>query len=122
MSYSQRMQIGNVVAVASSGLRFQAQRLAQSAANVANVNTDGFESQRVIGESQAAGGVVGHIAPTYTRHAVQVADDGSTHSLSNTDVAQETVTQLGSLRAFQANLAVLRTSDEMLGELVNSRA
>jgi flagellar basal-body rod protein FlgC len=116
------MQIGSVVSIASSGLRFQAQRLTQSASNVANVNTDGFEAQRVIGNSQAAGGVVGHIAPTYTRHGTQVADDGSTRSLSNTDVAEETVTQIDSLRAFQANVAVLRTSDEMLGELVNSKA
>ena len=41
---------------------------------------------------------------------------------SGTDLVEETATQIGGLRAFQANLAVLRTADEMLGELVKRTA
>ena len=37
------------------------------------------------------------------------------------DMATEQVTQLSSLRAFQANVAVLRTADDMLGSLISQR-
>jgi flagellar hook protein FlgE len=50
------------------------------------------------------------------------AADGSTTQASNTDFADERVTQLCCLRSFQANIATLRSSDEMLGELVNVKA
>jgi flagellar hook protein FlgE len=50
------------------------------------------------------------------------AADGSTTQASNTDLADERVTQLCRLRSFQANIATLRSSDEMLGELVNLKA
>jgi flagellar basal-body rod protein FlgC len=116
------VQIGSVTSIALSGLRVQSRRLAQSAENVANVNTDEFEGQRVTGEAAAGGGVVPRSAPTYSPRGVQVSDDGSTKFASNTDLADERVTQQSSLRSFQADVAVLRTSDQMLGELVNLKA
>jgi flagellar hook protein FlgE len=116
------VQIGSVTSIALSGLRVQSQRLEQSAENVANVNTDEFEGQRVMPEAAAGGGVVARSAPTYSPRGYQVSDDASSKLASNTDLADETVTQLSSLRAFQADVAVLRTSDQMLGELVKLKA
>ncbi|HEX4355538.1 MAG TPA: flagellar basal body rod C-terminal domain-containing protein [Polyangiales bacterium] len=116
------MQLNNVASIAASGMRFQTQRLAQSAANVANMNTDGYEAEAVAGVTQLGGGVTAESYPTYAPHTLQVQDDGSTSSASNTDLESETVTQMTSLRGFQANLAVLRTSDEMLGSLLDQRA
>jgi flagellar basal-body rod protein FlgC len=60
--------------------------------------------------------------PTYAPSTSRVEDDGSVTELSNSDLVEETVNQMSSLRAFQANVAVLRTADEMLGELINRRA
>ena len=116
------MQIGRVSAIAISGLRTETQTLNQSAHNVANAETDGFEAERVVARERAGGGVEAEYAPTYGPHGTTQRDDGSLAVSSNTDLAEERVTQLSSLRAFQANIAVLRTSDEMLGELVRQKA
>jgi flagellar hook protein FlgE len=117
------MQIGKVFATASSALRVESQRLAQSARNVANVNTDGYQPQRVDSETRITGGVTSSSAGTYARNAlVQPTQQGMSTAPSNTDIADETVSQLSSLRAFQANVVVLHTSDQMLGELINQKA
>lgn len=116
------MRIGNLTALASSGLRLETQRLAQSAANTANVETPGYEARRIVAASQIGGGVRGHSEPTYAPHAARVEEDGSVTELSNTDLVEERVTQLSSARSFQANVAVLRTADTLLGELIDRRA
>ena len=116
------MQIGRVTAIATSGLRVETQSLNQSAHNVANAQTEGFEAQRVVARERANGGVEAEYAPTYGPHGTTVHDDGSVGVDSNTDLAEERVSQLGSLRAFQANIAVLKTSDEMMSELVRLKA
>jgi flagellar basal body rod protein FlgG len=116
------MRIGNAMTIASSGMRLETQRLAQSAANTANVQTPDYAARRVEGVTQVNGGVRGVSVPTYGPRAVRVEDNGSTTQLSNTDLVEETVTQITSLRAFQANVSVMRTADEMLGELVNRKA
>ena len=103
-------------------MRLETQRLAQSAANTANVETPDYSASRVVGVTQAGGGVSGVSVPTYGPHAMRVEEGGATTRLSNTDIVEEQATQLSSLRAFQANVTVLRTADEMLGELVNRRA
>lgn len=116
------MRIGNITAIASSGMRLETQRLAQSAANTANVETPDYSARRVVGVSQEGGGVRGVSVETYSPRGVRVEQDGSTTQLSNTDIVEEQVTQLSSLRAFQANVAVLRTADEMVSELVRLKA
>ena len=104
--------------IASSGLRAESRRLEQSAHNVANVNTDGYEAARVESRSEAHGGVS---TAVYTRQGLP-APAATTPGSSTTDLAEETVTQMSSQRAFQANIAVLRTADAMLGELVDRKA
>jgi flagellar basal body rod protein FlgG len=122
VGYNFEMRINNAMAIASSAMRVETQRLAQSAANTANVQTPEYEAQRVDSVSIEGGGVRGVSVATYGPHAVRVEEGGGTTQLSNTDLVEETVTQMSSLRAFQANASVLRTADEMLGELVRRRA
>jgi len=116
------MRIENLAAIASSGMRLESQRLAQSAANTANVNTPGYEARRIVAASRRGGGVSGKSVPTYGARGQRAQADAGASPLSNTDVAEERVTQLSSARAFQANVAVLRTADEVLGELIDRRA
>ena len=119
------MRIQNVSAIASSGLRLESQRLAQSAANTANVDTPGYEARRVVGVSLEGGGVRGVSVPTYGRHAMRLEGEETSRAQtqrSGTDLVEEQVTQLSSVRAFQANVTVLSTADAMLGELVNRKA
>jgi flagellar hook protein FlgE len=113
------MQLGSLSSIASSGLRVETRRLEQSAQNVANVNTDGYEAHRVESHSRSQGGVT---AAVYSRHGLPAQAAGDAPSASTTDLAEERVTQLSSLRSFQANIAVLRTADAMLGELVDRKA
>ena len=114
------MQLGSLASIASSGLRVETRRLEQSAQNVANVNTDGYEAHRVESHSRAQGGVT---AAVYSRHGLPASAAGEPAPVpSSTDLAEERVTQLSSLRSFQANIAVLRTADAMLGELVDRTA
>ena len=112
------MQLGSVVSIANSGLRAETRRLEQSAQNVANINTDGYAAQRVESRSEAHGGVS---TAVYTRQGLP-AQAGGAAPESTTDLAEETVSQISSQHAFTANLAVLRTADAMLGELVDRKA
>ena len=116
------MRIENLAAIASSGMRLESQRLAQSAANTANVETPGYTARRIVAASRAGGGVSGTSVPTYGPRGLRVEGGGGVSEGSNTDLVEERVTQLSSVRAFQANVAVLRTADEVLGELVDLRA
>jgi flagellar basal-body rod protein FlgC len=113
------MRIGNLAAIAASGMRLETQRLEQSAANTANVETPGYEARRIVSMTLPSGGVTGVSAATYGPHGKRLEDDGSLSVQSNTDIASERVTQLSSLRAFQANVAVLRTSDELTRDLLH---
>jgi flagellar basal body rod protein FlgG len=116
------MQIGSVAGIASSALRVEGQRVAQSAQNVANVNTPGYAPQRIDTVSLAGGGVGGITLPAYGPSMRALQSDGSAFATSNTDLASEIVTQMSSLRALQANIAALRTADDMLGEVLNIKA
>jgi flagellar hook protein FlgE len=46
--------------------------------------------------------------------------DGQITEASSTDLTSETVEQMRSSQAFKASLAVLRTSDQMLGSLFDA--
>ncbi|HKP58029.1 MAG TPA: flagellar basal body rod C-terminal domain-containing protein [Polyangiales bacterium] len=111
------MQLGSVVSIANSGLRAETRRLEQSAQNVANINTDGYVASRVESRSQDHGGVSPAV---YTRQGLHAQAGAAPES--TTDLAEETVSQISSQHAFTANLAVLRTADAMLGELVDRKA
>jgi flagellar hook protein FlgE len=107
------MQLGNVMAIASGGMRVQTERLAQSAANVARATApDAYDRVSLGGEQPAA-------SSGYDRNGAVATE---ARAASDVDLASERMAQLTSQRAFEANLSVLRTADEMLGSLVTQRA
>jgi flagellar basal body rod protein FlgG len=111
------MQIGKALAVAANALQHETQRFSRSAHNVANVNTAGFDA------TQSHRSTSADSPANYGRDGAQLqASDAAETPFSNTDLAEERVTQLSSLRALQANIAMLRTADQMLGELVSRKA
>ena len=107
-----------VASIAASGLRAASTQLEASAHNVANVSTDGFRPVRTVTTAQREGGVSARIAPA---EDPALAALGRVEGGSGTDLAEETVQRMLAQRAFLANLAVLRTVDEMAEELGKKR-
>lgn len=74
-----------------------------TAHNVANLNTDDFKASRVVFQEDARGGVTATAAKT--RDTV--------------DISREATNLLTNTQGFKANLAVLRTADEMTQQLLD---
>ena len=125
----------DAISSAQSALGALSTSMAATANNVANADTDGYKSQ----EAQLATGPGGQ--------GVQVAgirsDDSSgglnpamvsgvnaagvyepsvgLSEMSNVDLARQTVNMVEASRAFEANVAVIRTADDMAGTLLDLR-
>lgn len=97
----------NLTAIAQSGLQAAQNRLGASAHNVANGSTDGFKRVVAQANAQPQGGV----QVTFSRAATEGAD-----------VNQDVVDQLSAKQSFAANLAVLKTADQVMGSLLDTRA
>lgn len=98
---------GNAWHIAASGLRDAGTRLAVSAHNVANANTDGFVPDRVDSVALSSGGVesllvYGKSPPASTQGKVP----------SQTDLTTEGVSVLMAKRAYQANVRLLKIESE----------
>jgi flagellar hook protein FlgE len=96
-----------LTSIAQSGLQAAQTRLGASANNVANGQTEGFKRQTVQATAQSQGGVV----VTLSRAATEGGD-----------LTQDVVDQLSAKQSFAANLAVLKTADQMIGSLLDTRA
>ncbi len=114
------MKITNAMNIAHSGLKAASTRAANSAHNVANSNTDGFDPGRVLAEDVEPGGVRTRVEKTDQPHAVYDRD-GQTVEASNTDIAAEMVEQLQAGHAFKANIRMIQTVDSMLGSLLDRK-
>ncbi len=108
-----------------SSLFAQARSLAVSAANVANLRSVDYQPQRVVQTSGPEGGVRAVTVPI-TPPSVQVydpnnpaADQDGLVALPNVSLEEEFVVQMQAKAAYKANLAVLETQDEVLGELLD---
>lgn len=77
-----------------------------TAHNVANLNTDEFEASRVMFQENANGGVTAAVANTK----------------DTVDISREATNMLSNTQGFKANLAVLKTADEMTKQLLNIKA
>jgi len=97
----------NLATVAQSGLQAAQNRLGASAHNVANGQTDGFKRVQAQATAQPQVGV----QVTFSRAATEGAD-----------VNQDVVDQLSAKPSFAANLAVLKTADQMMGSLLDTKA
>jgi len=110
--------------IALSGLQAQSTRLHASAHNLANLLTDDFKQQRVALVEQQGGGVLAYVERVDTPGPLRF--DPVTGAVagqhSNTDLVTEVVTQITSLRAYEANLAVIEAENERIGSLLDSFA
>lgn len=107
---------------ALSGLDLQTRRMDVSASNVANLSTDEYQAARVEPVTQEQSGVDSRIALTGEPNPVTVDTEGQLRTLSNTNLAQERVSQIQASNAFSANLEVLKTTDEMERSLLDLKA
>jgi len=108
--------------IAQSGLDAAARRLDVSANDVANALTPGFQPGRVESAELPGGGVTTSVAPASDPLAEVRADrallaaSGADLGLaaSGTDLVAELVAQSRAAALFEANLATLKTADELL--------
>lgn len=139
--------MSSVSAIAGSGLIAQSQRLEASASNVANVRSRGAvpapdgtvaEGQRQayqpIQTAQTALSLGGQPAgtravytpitpayiPEYAPDETFAGADGVV-AAPNVDLAGERINQINAAAAYKANVATLRTEDEMLRALLDSK-
>jgi len=96
---------------ALSGLRAAGQVMRNSAHQVANVSTDGFEAGSTT-LSDAAPGVRAQEQP-----GGRVQAKKNQHS--DVSLAHETVAQITAQTMYSANLASIKTEDEVLGTVID---
>ena len=94
-----------------SGLAAASRRLQSSAHNVANLQTAGFQPQRVVTHSLPHGGVSTEMVPAEIPQDPRPGAP-SPGPGSHVDLAFETIERISASAAFRANLAVLETLDE----------
>lgn len=129
------------IGIALSGLTAQTRRLDASASNVANVRSTGAipaadgstAVQRAVyqplavAQTDANPGTRATYTPIIPAYLQEHAPDDSAANADgmvaapNVDLAKERVNQIAANRAYGANIAVVRTQDEMLTSLLNSK-
>ncbi|MFP5515658.1 MAG: flagellar basal body rod protein FlgC [Alphaproteobacteria bacterium] len=134
------------IGIALSGLTAQTRRLDASASNVANVRStgvipvaDGTTADGTTGAQRAAyqplavaqtdanpgtRATFTAITPAYLQEYApddSAANAGGMVAAPNVDLAKERVNQIAANRAYGANIAVVRTQDEMLTSLLDSK-
>ncbi|MEO8297608.1 MAG: flagellar basal body rod protein [Burkholderiales bacterium] len=95
----------SISSLSLSGMNAAMTTLGSAAHNIANLGTPAFRRQQVVQTEQPGGGV----DTTLT----QATEPGEA-------LAADVVNQLQAKNAFLANLAVFRTSDRMLGSLLDA--
>ena len=125
----------DAISSAQSALSAMATSMAVTANNVANVNTDGYKSKDVRlatgpgGQGVRVGDVVeDDAAGGYRPAAVSAQNEAGVYEptaemveTSNVDLARQAVDMVETARTFEANAAVIRTQDDMLGALLDTR-
>jgi flagellar basal-body rod protein FlgC len=123
-----------VLDIALSGARAAVRRLEVSAANVANVRSAAeisadrqpgpnlYRPQRAVETGQAGGGVAVSVRPVEPGYTLGLDLGGALAALPNVNLAHEAVEQRLALRAYEANLAVLRTAGEVHKSLLDATA
>lgn len=101
-------------AIGLSGMRAAQLRLDVGAHNVANMQTPGFQRQRV---TQTANASTGGVDAKVEREAAVSGEGGDMNHL-----ADDLVGGRMSLYSFAANLQVVKTEQDMLGSLLDARA
>lgn len=128
--------------IALSGLRAQTTRLAATASNIANVSTSGavpsadpsapastvYRPLNVSYSSLESGGVAAHVNAdpqgytiSYEPDSVYANSDGLVAAPA-VDLNREVVNLIESKLLYKANVSVIKTQDEMMGDLLDSIA
>ena len=103
-----------------SGIRAAFGVLAVSAHNTANINTGGFKKQQVnLIESDNEGVVVKIRKSTETRALRQNNKDINIDEASNVDIVEEIGVQIGVKNLLSANIAALKTANEVEKSLID---
>jgi len=126
----------DALSAASSALDAMSVQVAAAAGNIANLDTDGYQAQRVNlataddGQGVQVASVTRDTSPgsvrpdtsTTTRDSADISEAGRTMAeTSNVDPVRETLTMMEASRGFEANVAVIRTQDAMAGALLDMR-
>ncbi len=89
-----------------------------SAHNIANVNTDNFQSSRTTLVEDKQGGVKVQISKEALEKNLDVKKS-SENRPSDTDLASELIQTTLSQRGYEANLKTVSTHDKMLGTVID---
>ncbi|HYD19438.1 MAG TPA: flagellar basal body rod C-terminal domain-containing protein [Patescibacteria group bacterium] len=132
----------DAMTIALSGLRAQTTRLAATASNIANATTGGavpsadpsasastlYTPVTVEFSSQAGGGVSAQVRPDPNAYSViydPSSGDANAEGLvavPDVDLAEQAVNLIESKALYKANLSVIKTQDELLGDLLDAIA
>ena len=99
--------MASISSIALSGMNAAQTQLEASASNVANLATSGYRRQEAVQTAQAGGGVTTQIV------RAQVA---------GSSLESDVVAQLQAKNSFLANLAVFKTSNTLMGALLDQKA
>jgi flagellar hook protein FlgE len=105
-----------------SSLRAHATKMAVSANNIANVETEAFKKSRTLLQEGPKGSVEVQIDRIDTPgHIIQDIEDDQyvAKEMSNVDLGEEIPQTVLTQRGYEVNLTMVRVSDEMLGSLLD---
>ena len=113
------MSVTHATSVAQSALEAAATRLAVSAHNVANINTEGYEAKDVAVEDVQSGGGISQVVAMETQVPVGIRQDDLLASAA-TDVVRETINRVRAVVAYRANAEVFRTATDVSTAIIDS--
>ena len=105
-----------------SGVLAFSRKIAVSAHNLANVNTDGFKKQRAVLEEAAPQGVRVRVETIEAAgpRTLELTEAGETLvEKSNVDIGEQTASLLLARRFYEASLKAIETENERLGTLLD---
>lgn len=125
----------DAISAAQSALGAMSTSMAVTANNVANVNTDGYTSKEARlstgpdGQGTQVSAIVEDTSDAGLRaETVGVENQAGVYeptedmvAMSNVDLVRQNVNMIQDSRAFEANVAVIRTADDMAGTLLDLR-
>ena len=114
--------MSSIPAVGVSGLQYASTLLHATAANVANVQTDGYQARRVTGVEAPSGGVEARVRIDGTPGVTTVDSTGDTTVRSNVDLDREMVDARAAVHIYAANAAVIRRYDDAVGFVLKNLA
>ncbi len=108
------MSVSSILSTAISGLASSSARVAASAQNIVNINTDGYLAKDAQGRVTPAVSV----SRAFGAGSVQV----EAIEPSNVNVAKEFIDMIAAKAAYEANAKVIRTTEDMQKDVLDIKA